>query len=319
VAARLACFLDSARSLEQGAERASLAESLGYESVWATHTVSREPLQVLAAYAARTERMGLGTGIVPLVSRHPIVTAMEAATLDEASGGRLLLGIGISHRSLVEGWYGLPFGKPLGQMREYATIVRSLLDDGAVHHEGEHYTARFSFLGYQPRRGIRLLFAALAPGMLRLAAELADGVVLWMCSPSYIRETIRPTIDQALARHGRDQAAFDIVAAVPSALTENPDGARDAFRRSARPYMQLPFYRKVIEAGGHADALAASDAREVLPQTFVDDMGGFGDPDTLHAKIEEYRDAGVTLPAVGSVPRHEGGAGTEETLKAAIG
>lgn len=316
---RLACFLDAARSLEHGAERAALAESLGYESVWATHTVTREPLQVLAAYAARTERIGLGTGIVPLISRHPIVTAMEAATLDEASGGRLTLGIGISHRSLVEGWYGSTFDKPLGRMREYATIVRTLLDEGTVHHEGEHYTARFSFLGYQPRKGIRVVFAALAPGMLRLAAELADGVVLWMCSPRYIRETIRPTIDEALEKHGRDPASFDIVAAVPSGLTENPDGARDAFRLAAQPYTQLPFYRRAIEAGGHAEALEASDAGEPLPASFIDAMAGIGDAGAVRAKLEEYRDGGVTLPAVGSVPRHDGAAGVEETLKAAIG
>jgi len=315
---RLACFLDAGRSLEQGADRAALAESLGYESVWATHTVTREPMQVLAAYAARTERIGLGTGVMPLVSRHPIVTAMEAATLDEASGGRLTLGMGISHRSLVEDWYGETFDKPLGRMREYATIVRTLLDQGAVNHEGEHYTARFTFIGYKPRVGMKIFFAALAPGMLRLAAELADGIVLWMCSPKYIRETIRPTIDEVLTKKGRDPAHFDIVAAVPSGLTENLDAARDAFRRTAQPYPHLPFYRRVIEAGGHADALAAADAGEPLPRSFVDAMAGIGDADAIRSKIEEYRDAGVTLPAVGSVPRHDGGAGVEETLKAAM-
>ena len=316
---RLACFIDVGRSIDQAADRAALAESLGYESVWATHTVSREPLQVLAAYAARTERIGLGTGIMPLVSRHPIVTAMEAATLDEASGGRLTLGIGISHRSLVEDWYGQTFEKPLGRMREYATIVRTLLDQGAVHFEGEHYNARFTFIGYRPRVGMKIFFAALAPGMLRLAAELADGIVLWMCSPQYIRETIRPTIDEVLAKKGRDPAYFDIVAAVPSSLTENVDGARDAFRRAAQPYPHLPFYRRAIEAGGHADALEAADKGEPLPASFVDTMAGLGDADTIRAKIEEYRDAGVTLPAVGPVPRHDGAAGPEETLKAAIG
>jgi F420-dependent oxidoreductase-like protein len=315
---RLACFLDAGSSIQAGAERAALAESLGYESVWTTHTVTREPLQTLAAYAARTERIGLGTGIAPLVSRHPIVMAMEAATLDEASGGRLTLGIGASHRSLVEDWYGETFDKPLARMREYATIVRTLLDQGAVNHEGEHYTARFAFIGYKPRVGMKIFFAALAPGMLRLAAELADGIVLWMCSPKYIRETIRPTIDEVLAEKGRDPANFDIVAAVSSALTEDVDAARDAFRRAAQPYPHLPFYRRVIEAGGHADALAAADAGEPLPASFVDTMAGLGDANTIRAKIEEYRDAGVTLPAVGPVPRHEGYAGVVETLKAAI-
>jgi F420-dependent oxidoreductase-like protein len=305
--------------VQEGAERAALAESLGYESVWATHTVSREPLQVLAAYAGRTERIGLGTGVVPIMIRHPIATAMEAATLDEASGGRFTLGIGASHVSLMEDWYGLTFDKPLGRMREYATIVRTLLDTGNVQFEGEHYTARFAFIGYQPRTGIRLVFAALAPGMLRLAAELADGIVLWMCSPRYIKETIRPTIDEALAKNGRDPASFDIISAVPSSLTENVDGARDAFRRAAQPYPYLPFYRRVIEEGGHADALEAADKGEPLPASFVDAMTGLGDAATIRAKIEEYRDAGVTLPAVGPVPRHDGAAGVEETLKAAIG
>jgi alkanesulfonate monooxygenase SsuD/methylene tetrahydromethanopterin reductase-like flavin-dependent oxidoreductase (luciferase family) len=154
--------------------------------------------------------------------------------------------------------------------------------------------------------------------MLRLAAELADGVVLWMCSPEYIRTTIRPTIDETLEKHGRDPQGFDIIAAVPSGLTENVDGARDAFRRSAQPYTQLPFYRRVIEAGGNVDALEAVDAGQPLPGRFIDTMAGLGDPEALRAKIEEYRAAGATLPAVGSVPRHEGGAGVEETLKAAI-
>jgi F420-dependent oxidoreductase-like protein len=315
---RLACFIEPGRSLQQGAERAALAESLGFESVWVTHTVGREPLQVLAAYAAAPGRIGLGTAVVPAPIRHPIATAMEAATLDEASGGRLTLGIGISHRSLIEGWYGLTFDKPLGRMREYATIVRTLLDEGTVHSEGEHYTARFAFMGFKPRTGIRLVFAALAPGMLRLAAELADGVVLWMCSPQYIAGTIRPTIDEALARHGRDPSSFDIVSAVPLALTENPDNARDAYRRLAQPYPQLPFYRRVISEGGFTDALAAADAGDPLPDSFVDAMAGIGNADTLKAKIEEYRDAGVTLPAVSPLPRHEGAAGVEETLRAAI-
>ena len=316
---RLACSLDAGSSIQGGAERAALAESLGYESVWTTHTVTRDPLQTLAAYAARTERIGLGVGVMPLMSRHPIVAAMEAATLDEASGGRFTLGLGISHRSLVEDWYGETFDEPLARMREYATIVRTLLDQGAVHHEGEHYTARFTFIGYKPRVGMKIFFAALAPGMLRLAAEIADGVVLWMCSPKYIRERIRPTIEEALEKKGRDPAHFEIVAPVSSALTENLDAARDAYRRAAKPYPQLPFYRRVIEEGGHADALAAADAGEPLPASFVDAMAGLGDAETIRAKIEEYRDAGVTLPSVAPVPRHDGYAGVVDTLKAAIG
>ena len=314
--ARLACFLDPGRSLDEAIDRARLAESLGYDSVWVTHIAAREPLQVLAAYAHATSRIGLGTGVMPIVARHPIAAAMEAATLDEASGGRLRLGLGVSHRLTVEGWYGLSLDDPTGRLREYATIVRGILRDGSVGHEGTHYTARFSLMGASPRPQIRLLFAALAPRMLRLAAELADGVVLWMCSPGYIREVVRPTLEEALREHGRSVEDFEIVAAVPSGITSNVEAARDAFRKHAFTYTQLPFYRKAIAAGGHEDALRAADQGEPLPVAFVDEMAGIGDDDAVLAKIEDYRAAGVTLPALGPLRRHEGGTDVEGMLRA---
>lgn len=327
--ARLALTLDPGRSLEEAVARVRLAESLGYERVFATHIAAREPMQVLAHYAHATERIGLGTSIMPIQSRHPIVAAMEAATLHETSGGRFALGLGVSHRLTVEGWYGLPLDDPVGRLREYATIVRGILKQGSVSLEGTHYTARFGFLGYTPPPGVTLLFAALGPKMLRLAAELADGVTLWMCSPGYIREVVRPTLDATLAEHGRDPEGFDVIAAVPLALGEDAGAARDAFRKRAFPYLQLPFYRKAIAAGGHDDVLTAfdaalaaggpPDAMEAIPDAFVDDYAGVGDAAMLRAKLEDYRAAGVTLPSVGPLGHHAGEAGLEATLEAAAG
>jgi alkanesulfonate monooxygenase SsuD/methylene tetrahydromethanopterin reductase-like flavin-dependent oxidoreductase (luciferase family) len=324
---RLAAFIDPGRSLEQGAERVRLAESLGYESVWATHIAAREPLQALGHYASVTERIGLGTGVVPIVLRHPALLAMEAATLDEISGGRLRLGIGISHKITVEGWYGLSLDDPVGRMREYTTILRGIFTGGGTSVEGRHYTARFNFLGYQARASLPILWAAMGPKMLQAAAELADGVVLWMCSPGHIRGSIRPVLDEALAQHGRSPESFDVVAAVPSGLTQNPEGARTAFRSVAFPYLQLPFYRKEI-AQAHPDALAVFDERSAagdvsgalgaLDEAFVDDYAGIGDAEVVRSKIRDYRDAGVTLPAVGPLPGHEGALGVEATLEAAI-
>lgn len=315
---RLACFLDPGRDLRQGIERARHAESLGYDSAWVTHIAAREPLQVLAAFGHATSRIGLGTGVVPVALRHPVLTAMEAATLDEAVGGRLRLGIGVSHRVTVEGWYGLSLDDPIGRMREYASIVRTLWRDGRVDADGKHHSAHFGFSGGLRDIGIPLLFAALAPRMLRLAAELADGVVLWMCSPGYIRDVVRPTLDEALGERGRDPGSFEVVAAVPVGITENPEAGRDAFRMHAQTYTQLPFYRKAIAAGGHQDALDAADAGEPLPVSFVDDMAGIGGSDEVRATIERYRAAGVTLPAVSPLRRHQGGAPAEATLEAAV-
>ncbi|MBI4259836.1 MAG: LLM class flavin-dependent oxidoreductase [Actinobacteria bacterium] len=323
---RTALALDGGRSLPRAVERVRLAESLGYESAWVTHIAAREPLQLLSAYAHATERIGLATGVVPMVLRHPALLAMEAATLDEVSGGRLTLGIGTSHRSIVEGWYGLSLDDPVGRMREYTGIVRSILRTGSASVEGTHHTARFSFMGYRGREDLRIVWAAMGPRMLRAAAELADGVVLWMCSPAHIRDSIRPVLDRALVEGGRSPEAFDVVAAVPCALTEDPEGGREAFRRAAFPYLQLPFYRKEVRRA-HPDALASFDellaggdvdgAMGALEPSFTDDYAGIGDEDAVRAKVEEYRAAGVTLPMVSALGRHEGSLGVEALMEAA--
>ena len=326
---RIACSLDPGRSLDEAVERVRLAETLGYESAWVTHIAAREPLQVLGHYAHHTRRIGLATGVIPIMLRHPALMSMEAATLDEVSGGRLTLGLGVSHRVTVEGWYGLSLDDPVGQMREYLGIVRDVLERGSAGTEGAHYTARFSLLRYRARPGMRIVIAALGPRMLRLAAEVADGVVLWMCSPAYIRETVRPTLEKALASHGRSIEDFDVVANVPLALGGDEAAARDAVRRRVMPYVQLPFYRAVIAAGGHSAELAAFDrelaggtpdeALRALGEAFVDDYAGVGDGSAVRAKIREYREAGVTLPSVGPVVGHEGGGSVEDLLSAAAG
>lgn len=323
---RLACSLEPGRSLEEAIERVRLAESLGYDSVWVSHIARREPLQVLGLYGRVTDRIGLGTAVVPIMLRHPALLAMEAATLDEVTGGRLRLGLGVSHRMVVEGWYGLSLDDPIGRMREHITVVRSILRYGTAAHEGRHHTARFSFLGYRSRPDIPILMAALGPRMLRLAAEVADGVVLWMASPAYIRETVRPTLQEALAEHGRDGDDFEVVASIPLALTEDGEAGRDALRRRVLPYAQLPFYRRAIAAAGHAEDLEALDralagddpaaAASALSDSFVEDYGAAGDAKTVRRKVEEYRAAGTTLPNVGPVTGFEGAGAVENVLKA---
>jgi F420-dependent oxidoreductase-like protein len=322
---RVAAFIDAGRSLDESVERVRLAESVGYDSVWVTHIATREPMQVLGHYAHATSTIGLGTGVVPFALRHPALLAMEAATLDEVSGGRLRLGIGVSHKVTIEGWYGLTLDDPVGRISEYTTVLRSILTTGGSSLEGEHYVSRFSFVRYSGRSDLPILWAAMGPKMLRAAAELADGIVLWMCSPSHIRNTIRPAVDEALAAAGRAGKSFEIVAAVPCAVTDDVDGARQAFLQQAFPYLNLPFYRKEI-AQAHPDRLAAFDARMSsgdlpgalgeLGAEFVDDFTGIGDEATVRAKVEDYRAAGVTLPAVGVLPKRAEGE-AEATLQAA--
>src|SRR5207248_4590298 len=121
------CFISTGRSIEQALERVKLADSLGLHSAFVTHIAGRESLTVLTAYAMATERIRLGTGVVPIYTRTPATMAQTAATIDELSGGRLNLGLGVSHRPVVEGWYGQTIDKPASEMREYVAIVRAIL------------------------------------------------------------------------------------------------------------------------------------------------------------------------------------------------
>src|SRR5206468_5481456 len=144
---------------------------LAFQSAYVTHIAARDSLTVLAAYAGRTSRIKLGTGVLPIHSRTPVATAQAAATIDELSGGRMVLGLGVSHRVTVENWYGAKIEKPVTQMREYAGSVRAILR-GEDPPPGEFFSTNFHFMGYEPRPELPIYIAALSPNMLRLAGEL---------------------------------------------------------------------------------------------------------------------------------------------------
>src|SRR2546425_11386395 len=147
---RLACFITPGKSLPEAAERAAAAEALGYEAVFTTHTTMRDGLMTLAAYAPGTSKIKLGTGVIPAFPRHPVALAYEAATLDEISGARLLLGVGTSHNITMENWYGIDMSKPLSQLKEYVSILRSLFTTGRVEHAGKFFKTNFPVLNYAP-------------------------------------------------------------------------------------------------------------------------------------------------------------------------
>src|SRR5947207_5450903 len=143
---RLAAFNPAVKTLDESVARAKAAEGLGYESVWTTQMPdARDAALVLAAYAFHTTRINLGTGVLPIYARHPTAMVQMAATLDELSGGRFILGIGVSHKVTVEGMWGMRLESPVDAMREYLTIVRTTLRDGACAFEGRFFTARWAY------------------------------------------------------------------------------------------------------------------------------------------------------------------------------
>lgn len=313
--ARIAAMNPAVRTLDESVNRAREAERLGYESVWVTQLPdARDAALVLNAYAAATQWVRLGTAVLPIYTRHPTAMAQMAATLDEMSGGRFILGLGVSHRVTVESMWGMKLEHPAEAMREYITIVRESLQNGAASQDGKLFSAHWSYSA--PRRGeLPIVIAALGPRMLELAGELTDGVSLWMCSPAYIRDTVIPHVRVGREKVGKTMEGFEIGAAVPVCLTTDRTGGLNALRQTVERYASLPFYRRALDAGGFAEQLEAG----TIGDEMLDELGGIGDAARVRDAIERYRAAGTTLPCVGPFAGHTGAAGYVPTLEAAAG
>ena len=296
-ATRIGAYLNPGRDLAAAVELARRAEALGYESIWVTHGGGRDSFLVLAAYGAATTRAGLGNGVVPIYPRHPVAMAQAALTLSELTRGRFRLGIGVSHKSMMEGSLGLTLAEPLGVTREYVDVLRGALGAGASF-EGRHFRVKWSIAIPERPPAPPIYLAALGTKMLELAGEVADGAVLWLCAPEYIRRVAVPAIERGRTRAGKPIAGFEIVAAVPLAVTDDVPGTRAAFRGELTRYLTLPFYRAMLEASGYREPLAAFDRTGETPDALADALGAVGDAARCRAYVDAYRAAGVTLPAV---------------------
>jgi alkanesulfonate monooxygenase SsuD/methylene tetrahydromethanopterin reductase-like flavin-dependent oxidoreductase (luciferase family) len=299
---------------------AELAEELGYDSVNCTHIAARDSFTVLAALAMRTERIALGTAVAPIYHRSPASMAQTAATIDDLSGGRFRLGLGVGHRVTMGGWHGQEIGHPVDEMREYLAIVRAILA-GDPPPEGRRWRSTFAFNGLTPRADLPILLAGLSPAMLRLAGELADGVILWACPHEYVRTVVVPEVTRGRRQAGKDLAGFTIMAAVPAAIGGDLGPLMEGVRSELHRYFSLPFYRAMFDAAGFGDDLAAYDAaapdveaqKRAISEEFVHALCALGDEDDVRAGIDRYRTAGATDPLLSAVS----GSDVAATLRAA--
>jgi F420-dependent oxidoreductase-like protein len=308
----IGAFISAGKSLQSTLDRVRRADGLGFDAAYTTQVAGRDALSLLMAYASVSERIRLGTGVVPIFSRTPVAMAQAAATIDEFSGGRMVLGLGVSHQVTVENWYGARIEKPVTQMREYVGIVRAILR-GEAPPQGEYFNTRFQFMGYEPRPELPIYVAALSPNMLRLAGEVADGVMLWLCNPGYIREVVIPEVTEGRQRAGKALGGFDVVAAVPVALTDDPDAARATMRQDLVTYASLPFYRSMLERSGFGEEIASFDegmqagevdrAKAGLSDRMLGALAGIGSAEEVRGAVQRYREAGAISPCVGGVPR----------------
>jgi alkanesulfonate monooxygenase SsuD/methylene tetrahydromethanopterin reductase-like flavin-dependent oxidoreductase (luciferase family) len=318
------CFITPTRSLQRAIEHVRLAESLGYDVVYTTHIAGFESLSVLGAYACATERIRLGTGVVPIYTRTPATMAQSAITIDALSGGRLNLGLGVSHRVVVEHWHGQSIDRPVAEMREYVAILRAILA-GEDPPAGRKWRTSFHLMGVDPAPQLPIYVAALSPAMLRAAGEIADGVLLWRCVPEYIESVVVPAVREGRERAGKGLEGFDIVPAVPCALPAPGKEREDvyaALRGELLTYFGLPFYRAMLERAGFGEEIAAFDAaggdaeqmRQAISERFLGALAGVGDEQAVRDALERYRQAGATTPCVGPAPHGD----LEATLKIAL-
>lgn len=255
--------------------QACRAEADGFPAVWSVH-FSRgvDALSTLAVAGSRTSTIDLGVGVVPTYPRHPLALAQQAATVQAFCRGRLTLGVGVSHRPVIEGLHGIGYRSPAAHMREYLSVLVPLLREGSVQYRGSRYTVDGGF-AVPGTSAVPVVVGALAPRMVAVAGELADGVVTWLAGPRSLQTVIVPGLLAASA--GRPSPR--VVAAIPVAVCDDADAARATAQHVFARYAGLENYRRLFER----DAVSS-----------VGELVVVGPEDDVRAQLRRYADVGVT-------------------------
>ncbi|MCU1701113.1 MAG: class F420-dependent oxidoreductase [Mycobacterium sp.] len=268
----------AANAVDDAVSQAFEASRRGVRQVWFSQRFDVDVLTLAAVVAGAVPGLGVGTAIVPINPRHPLLVASAAQTAQAAAHGHFSLGIGLGGNALEQSAFGIPAGNEIARLREYLSVLRTIREGGDVDFHGQELTARPPLSPVVPG-GVPfpIYVAAMGPRALRVAGELADGTLTYLAGPRAIEEFIAPTITQAAADAG--QLPPRIIASVPVAVTANPDAARAEAMTSLRFYDQFPSYQKIL-------------AREGV--TSAADLAVIGDSDAVIGQLLRYRAAGAT-------------------------
>ena len=283
------------------------AEELGYTDVWTAEVGAVDAFSPLAAIAVRTSKVRLGVGLIPVYTRPPALAAMSAAAIQGLSGGRFVLGVGTSSPPIVAGWMGLRFDRPLAHTREYVEVLRAALAGAKVSHRGPVLRSEGFRLQTDTGPPVPVYLGALGPEMCRLAGRIADGVLFFLMSPDGVRDALERV--RAGAREvGRDAANIDSVIRLPVALEEPSELHAFMTRRLITNYAITPGYNRSLarqgfgaEATGILEAWNAGDRENASARVTDEMVDRFflpPDADAARARIEEYREAGITTPVL---------------------
>ena len=253
---------------------ATSAEKDGFASYWAPNIFGHDALTALAIVGREVKRIEIGTSVVPTYPRHPMAIAQQSHTVNAASNGRLCLGIGLSHRVVVEGMLGMSYDKPVRHLREYLSVLMPLARCEKSNFTGETYTTRgaLSAVGASP---FSVVVAALGEQMLRVTGTLADGTLTWCTGPKTLSSLTVPTINEAAKK--AERKAPRVIAALPVCVTKDVAKVTEVAAKVFQIYGQLPSYRAMLDhegAVGPADIVIAGTAEQVKQR--VADLAGIG-------------------------------------------
>ena len=268
--------------------RAKDFESRGFDSIWLANIFSFDAITAAAVIGRETNRIELGTAVVPSYPRHPTAIAQQALTTQSACSGRFALGIGLSHQLVIENMLGLSYERRAKHMREYLAVLGPLLRGEAVQFEGEEYRVNLA-LDVPGATPVPVLVAALGDQMLKVAGQGAAGTILWMTGPQTIETHIRPKLASAAKDAGQPEPR--IVAGLPIVLTNDADAVRESIGKTLVMYGQLPSYRAMLDKEGLAGP---------------GDIALVGDEKSLDASIDRLRDIGVTDFDAAIIPAEDG-------------
>ncbi len=324
-------YQDWGTGLAGAVQLAQEAERLGYHSVWTAEAYGTDAVTPLTWLMAHTERLNFGSAILQMPARTPAMTAMTAATLDMMSGGRFLLGLGLSGPQVVEGWHGQAYGKPLGKTREYVDIVRTILRrEAPLEHHGAHYDIPYNGsdatgLGkplkiiVHPRRAdLPIYLAAIGPKNVQLGAEIADGWLPIFFSPTRFRDTYGAAIDAGFAKAGGSKtlADFDVAPTVTVIVGDDVDTLRGFAKPMAALYIGgmgargRNFYNDLAcRYGFEAEAKQIQDlylegdkkaAVAAVPDELIDEISLIGPKERIADRLDAWKESGITTMIVGA-------------------
>ncbi len=265
------------------------AEAAGIDSIWMANIFSYDAISTLAIVGRETKTIELGTAVTPTYPRHPAAIAQQALTTAAATNCRFTLGIGLSHKLVIEDMLGLSYDKPARHMREYLSVLMPLVRGETCNFQGEQYRVANIAIVVPGATEMPVVVAALGPAMLKIAGELADGTNTWMVGPKTMENHIIARIGAAARDAGRPDPR--IVAGFPVILTNKPDEAREKIAEQLTIYGQLPSYRAMLDLEGVAGPA---------------DIAIAGDENALRGEIKRLEDIGVTDFNAAITPVEEG-------------